>query len=81
MGEVLIFEAEGVAESPVHRGSVFYGPCPTWLAGRDRDGKFPAGETVRIAGTDYTVHAIERHLPATPYREGEPIGLLVNEPS
>jgi hypothetical protein len=48
---------------------------------RERDRKNPGlvGEVVRIDGETFEVVAIEMHMPATPIREGEEIGLFVKE--
>jgi hypothetical protein len=66
------------------RGEVFAGPCPDWLAGHDRDGPYPSGETVEIflnsqlvEGGPFEIRGVDRYLPRVPYKLGEPVGLLV----
>lgn len=46
---------------------------------RDRNNPGLSGVEVEIDGERFKCVAVERYMPATPIRKGEPIGLLVKE--
>lgn len=53
---------------------VAYVPCDRE---RDRQNTGPPGAEVVIDGRHYRVIAVERHMPLTPIKPGEIIGLMV----
>jgi hypothetical protein len=55
----------------------FTGRCPNWLVGKDRDDSFPAGQDVSINGEVWRIVGVHRHMPSSPYRSWEDIGLVV----
>lgn len=76
MSQPLIFDAEERFEIS-GRGTVFAGYCPDWLVGRSRADSGLLGETVYVSGQPYILKGIERYLPLSNYKLGEPVGLLL----
>jgi hypothetical protein len=75
MGEPPIFEPHDRLEIR-GRGDFWFGAFP-FADEPPRDGSTVIGRRVRMNGAEFEIRGIERHMLATPYRYGEPVGLLL----